>query len=174
MTPNDRFTRCEAVILKWEGGLVDNISDPGGVTNHGVTMRALQTYLGRTVTPAEIINISPQLVSAVYRSEFWNAVRGDELAAGVDLMMFDGAVNQGPAGIIQQAQTALGLTEDGVIGPMTMAAITAKPSTSFISALSLERERNYRLDPKFNVFGRGWLNRLDNITALSLAWAKQI
>ena len=43
---NTNFDRCLALLLKHEGGFVNHPSDPGGMTNLGVTARVWEEWVG--------------------------------------------------------------------------------------------------------------------------------
>ena len=42
---NGNFEQCLALVLKEEGGYVDNPHDPGGMTNHGVTKTTWESWV---------------------------------------------------------------------------------------------------------------------------------
>ena len=81
----------------------------------------------------------------------------DELATGVDLMVFDIAVNSGPGTAGKILQRVIGATVDGAIGPKTVAASQKMEPQDIIRAMEKEREEFYRGLSTFDVFGKGWL-----------------
>ena len=115
------FERCLSETLKHEGGWADHPSDPGGATMKGVTIATFAKFKGRSVSKAELRAISNDDLYAIYRRDFWNAIRGDDLPIGLDLVAFDAAVNSGPRRGARWLQAALGANADGVIGPQTLA-----------------------------------------------------
>ena len=162
----ENFATALAAVLKHEGGWSDHPADPGGATMRGVTKRTLEAHLGREVTKEELRNISDAMLSEIYRRRYWNAVRGDELPAGADYVMFDCAVNSGPPRAIIFAQKVAGVAQDGVLGPKTMAAIRArcaKGAAAFIVEYSEERDAFLRRLSAFPVFCRGWVRRVDDV-----------
>ena len=70
----------------------------------------------------EMLNELHEEVAAIYRAEYWNAIRGDDLPPGLDLVAFDAAVNSGPSRGARWLQTAVSANADGKIGPATIAA----------------------------------------------------
>jgi len=170
MTPDERFHRCLAEILKWEGGYVDDPRDPGGATNLGVTLATLSDWLGRSATKAEVHALTGDAVAPIYRAKYWTAVHGDDLPAGVDLLTFDASVNSGPARAAKWLQKAVGAEPDGQIGPATLAAVAASNAASVIDAIFHEREAFYRSLPTFEHFGKGWLSRLNGTATLAHSW----
>lgn len=171
MTPDERFHRCLAEILKWEGGYVDDPQDPGGATNLGVTLGTLSDRLDRPATKADVRALTGDAVAPIYRDRYWNAIRGDDLPAGVDLITFDAAVNSGPGRAARWLQTVVGVDADGKIGPATLAAVRASDVVSVIDTIFARREAFYRSLPTFVRFGKGWLRRLIGMTELARTWA---
>ncbi len=160
-----RFDVALAEILRHEGGWVDHPKDPGGATNRGVTLATLSDWLGRTATKAEVKALTVADVAPIYRERYWNAVKGDDLPAGVDLMVFDVAVNSGPGRAAKFLQEVAGAAADGKIGPATLAKVTALHPLAVIEGMAQRRERFYRGLGTFDTFGRGWMKRLADVTA---------
>lgn len=166
------FQTCLPIILESEGGFVNNPDDPGGATNLGITIGALSSWLGRPATVAEVQALTPQTAAPIYRANYWDKTSCDSWDAGVDLMVFDEAVNQGPGRAILTLQTALGVAADGAVGPATEAAAQLENAADTIAKISAIREAFYRSLPTFSVFGTGWINRLTRTTALAQQMAQ--
>jgi len=150
-------------ILKYEGGYVNHPSDPGGMTNLGVTKRVWEEWTGKPVTEADMRALTPEMVGHLYKTRYWNAVQGDDLPSGVDLCVFDAAVNAGVGRASKFLQQAIGVTADGQIGPKTIAAITAKPADEVVAKFCDLREVHYKSLPTFATFGKGWMRRLASV-----------
>ncbi len=153
----DRFAACLPFVLKAEGGFVNNPQDPGGATNQGITLATFRHYTDLNASVDDLKAVTPETVARIYRTGYWAAVKGDQLQAGVDLMLFDMAVNSGPAQSVKLLQRACMITEDGFLGPATLAASQAVP----LAAVYAEQEAFYRSLHNFPTFGAGWLKRLD-------------
>lgn len=156
-----------AHVLKHEGGYVNHPSDPGGMTNLGVTKRVWEEWVGHPVDEKAMRALTPELVAPMYKKKYWDVVRGDDLPTGVDLCVFDAAVNAGPGRASKFLQQAVGVTADGQIGPKTISAVTAKPADEVIAAFCALREAHYRSLNTFDTFGKGWMRRLASIKAES-------
>ena len=154
-------------ILKYEGGYVHHKDDPGGRTNLGVTQRVWEEWTGKPATEADMRSLTVEMVSPLYKKRYWDAVRGDDLPSGVDLCVFDCAVNAGVGRASKFLQQAVGVTADGQIGPMTVAATTAKPAEEVIEAFCNLREAHYKSLSTFATFGKGWMRRLEGVEAES-------
>ena len=150
-------------MLQSEGGFVNHPSDPGGMTNLGVTKATWENWVGRESDEAEMRGLTPEKVEPLYKKKYWDAVRGDELPMGLDYLMFDFAVNAGAGRAIKTLQTAVGVTPDGGFGPMTMAAVQAVDPNELIERFSQAKEDFYRSLTTFATFGKGWLNRVADV-----------
>jgi lysozyme family protein len=151
------------LMLKSEGGFVNHPSDPGGMTNLGVTKATWENWVGRESDEAEMRGLTPEKVEPLYKKKYFDAVRGDELPMGLDYLMFDFAVNAGAGRAIKTLQTAVGVTPDGGFGPMTMAAVQAVDPVDLIERFSQAKEDFYRSLNTFATFGKGWLNRVADV-----------
>jgi len=155
------FDAALAVVLDHEGGLVDHPSDPGGLTNMGISKRSYPREDIRGMTRAR--------AAQIYRRDFWNAVRGDDLPAGLDLVAFDAAVNSGPRRGAEWLQAALGVTPDGKIGPVTIAAAAQADVPRVITKATDLRMAFLRRLGTWGTFGKGWSRRVDAVKTTALA-----
>ena len=151
------------LLLQSEGGFSNLSQDPGGMTNLGVTKATWENWIGRQSDEAEMRSLTPQKVEPLYKKKYWDAVRGDELDAGIAYILFDFAVNAGVGRSIKTLQTCLGVPADGGFGPITMAAVKSVEPLELIKRFTYAKEEFYRSLPTFEVFGDGWLNRLADV-----------
>ena len=163
------FTPELAEELLFEGGFVDDPADPGGATDFGITLATLSHWEGRQATLSELTGMSDATKAAIYRSLFWQPIQGDALPSGVDLVVFDMAVNGGPGRAARMLQGCVGAKADGMVGPITLKAVSAVPSASLIASYSHERTLFYQTLPGFARFGDGWLSRVDKCEQKALA-----
>ena len=167
----ENFDTCLSHVLRHEGGYVDHPRDPGSATNMGITQRTLSDWRGYPVSKAQVRALGRDEVAAIYRARYWNAVRGDDLPAGLDLVAFDGAVNSGPLRGAQWLQTGLGVTADGKIGPLTLrAAASCKPADAINRACDARLGFLRRLGT-WATFGRGWTSRVADVRSTALRMA---
>ncbi len=168
----DRFAACLAEVLPHEGGYVDHPDDPGGATNLGITHATLAAWRGKPVTKQDVRNLSKAEAAAIYRARYWDAVQGDLLPPGLDLAVFDYAVNSGPGRAARSLQAVLGVTQDGAIGPATLAAVRRAPGpATIIMDLCDTRMLFLRSLPTFGTFGKGWTRRVTSIEEAALKMA---
>ena len=111
------FDVAVRLLLEEEGGLVDNPDDPGGLTKYGISQR--------TYPNIDIRNLTREAAIAIYKRDFWDSLRIEALPAILRYAYFDAAVNCGAATAALFLQRALGVRADGIIGPITRAALDA-------------------------------------------------
>ena len=161
------WDRAFDLVLKSEGGYVNDNSDHGGETNLGVTRAAWGAYKGRPIRDGEMRQLTRDMVKPFYKSQYWDKVRGDDLPAGLDYAVFDFAVNAGTGLAAKFLQRAVGVAEDGVIGPATMAAVQRTNAAEVLAQFSAAKESFYKglvdRDPAQRRFIKGWLARVDQV-----------
>jgi hypothetical protein len=164
------FSQCVAVIFTEEGGYTDNPADPGGPTNFGITLADLQAWRGPSpvLTAADVKNMSKTEAQEIYRSKYWNPVQGDDLPNGIDLEVFDFGVLAGVHTSIKILQTVIGVTADGSVGPITLAAAKAADPRTVIANFSSRRMDYLRTLGDWANFGAGWTNRNNSVEQLAL------
>lgn len=168
----DRFAICLPLILKHEGGYVNHPKDPGGATNKGVIQSTYDSWRDRQGQPRQSVrSIADAEVAAIYRRDYWDAVKGDDLPAGVDYAVFDFAVNSGINRASRYLQEVARVAADGSIGPATLAAVKALPASTIINGLCDARMAFLRRLSTFPTFGKGWTRRVDEVRATALGHA---
>ena len=155
----DNFEKCLDMLLAHEGGFVDHPKDPGGTTNLGVTLATYKQWVNRAVTVGEMKTLTPAMVAPIYKANYWDKVRGDELPAGVDWCAFDWAVNSGSKRPAKAIQRFVGAAQDGAIGPKTLQKIMSAESKEIIRSVYSSRQKFYERLKAFEHFGRGWTRR---------------
>jgi lysozyme family protein len=154
------FLRCCGFSLVQEGGFCNVQGDPGGATNHGITIGELSSVLGRPATVQDVMNLTDRQAESIYLPHYWRPVNADNLPAGVDLMVFDFGINAGPGRSAMRLQALLGFNQlDGQIGPATIAAMAGRPPKMLVAELAYSHETYYRGLAGFAQFGDGWLAR---------------
>jgi len=125
-------------ILKWEGGYVDHPKDPGGATNHGITLKTARAFWKADATKDDLKSIPMAVVHDIYRKNYADKVDFDKLPSGLDLCAFDAAVLSGPA----KAKAWL-------------------KDTKTIGEYQGKRLAFYQSLNTWTTFGRGWTRRVD-------------
>lgn len=173
------FGKCLPIVLRYEGGYSNNKRDPGGVTLEGVIQRVYDGYRDRKNLRRR--PLTPQMRTApdwlaerndIYRVQYWNAVRGDDLPTGIDLVLFDSAINSGPFQAIKWLQRALQMNDcDGHLGEATLAALESHPDhDALIADICARRLGMLQQLSTWDEFGDGWTKRIVNVKSIGQAW----
>ena len=162
------FQKCLEIILHHEGGYVNHPKDPGGETNLGVTKRVYEEWGGTK----DMKDLTVEDVAPIYKKNYWNRVKGDNLPTGLDLCIFDFAVNAGPGRAAKMIQKMIGVTVDGGIGPMTLQALGIYEEevggvNEVIIEYQKQRQSYYESLKNFDTFGKGWTRRVDETTIIA-------
>lgn len=153
-------------VLRYEGGFSDHPDDPGGRTQKGITQKTFDAWrksIGRST--ADVADIQESELRQIYRVNYWEAVRGDELPPALAVLMMDAAVNSGPGRAIETLQKSLrGLGQkirvDRQLGPNTLSALRGVDEERLIDEFVVRRGQFYGLLETFRTFGLGWARRL--------------
>tara|TARA_R110000751_G_scaffold65483_2_gene133949 strand:+ start:5951 stop:6580 length:630 start_codon:yes stop_codon:yes gene_type:complete len=172
----DNSSKAIPKILEHEGGFVNHPSDPGGATNKGITLATFRRYIKPNGTVSDLKALTTAQAVTVYKRQYWDAVSADLLPSGVDYAVADFAVNSGPSRAAKYLQAVVGVTQDGQIGPATIAATKAMPPREVIERLCGDRlafMKRIQGGKLWQTFGRGWQRRVDDVRAVALSWAAQ-
>lgn len=149
------FDAAFSRLLGHEGGYSDHADDPGGKTRYGVTeaVARAEGYQG------PMRELPLELAREIYRRRYWIPVRAEQLPDSVRFDLFDAAVNSGPGQAVKWLQRAAGTDPDGIVGPITIAAVEVDPEGVRRRFNGL-RLRFYADLPTWPTFGRGWARRV--------------
>ena len=166
---NQNFDTCMTMLLAHEGGFSAHKDDPGGMTNLGVTKAVYDEFYGGDATEEVMKAITKHDVMPIYRRNYWDRCRCQDLASGLDWAVFDFAVNAGTGRAARTLQKAVEAEEDGSIGPLTLMLVKNHEVANIINRIAVYREEFYRSLKTFDTFGRGWLRRNDETRKQALA-----
>lgn len=162
------FDKAFDLVMKSEGGYVNDPADPGGETNLGVTKAAWMSYLGVKELPINTMReLTKEKVKPFYKKMYWDKVCGDDLPSGIDYLAFDFAVNAGTGQAAKFIQRAVGVVADGAIGPATMEKVIKTASVDLLIGFSTQKENFYKdivaRKPTQSKFLNGWLSRTASV-----------
>jgi lysozyme family protein len=160
---NANFARSLASVLRHEGGYVNHPNDPGGPTNRGITLATFRKWVKKDGSANDLKRITDEQVAKIYRSVYWNGIKGDDLPGGIDYAVLDFAVNSGPTRAAKALQAVLGVEQDGAIGPVTLAAARAADPIKVVKALCDQRMAFLRKLSNWPTFGKGWTSRVEDV-----------
>ena len=168
----ENWEKAFQAVLKHEGGFVNHPKDPGGMTNLGVTKKVWEEFIGREVDEREMRALTPDVVKPLYKKNYWDKIKGDQLPSGVDYAAYDLAVNSGTGRAAKYLQRIAGVPDDGVIGPKSMDAILACDPVETVDAICDMRLDFLQRLPTWNTFGKGWGRRVEEVKAIGTQMAK--
>ena len=168
----ENWEKAFQAVLKHEGGFVNHPKDPGGMTNLGVTKKVWEEFVGREVDEAEMRALTPDVVKPLYKKNYWDKIKGDQLPYGVDYAAYDLAVNSGTGRAAKYLQRIAGVPDDGVIGPKSMEAILACDPVETVDAICDMRLDFLQRLPTWGTFGKGWGRRVEEVKSIGLQMAK--
>lgn len=170
------FARSLKATLAWEGGYANHPKDPGGATMKGVTQRVYDAWRkGKGQKPRSVKQLEQAELEAIYKLQYWDAIEGDKLPLGLDMAVFDYAVNSGPSRAARSLQQVIGERTDAHIGVSTLAkaeALAAVGEEKLIADYCEARLAFCRKLSTFSTFGKGWTRRINGVRDSAIALAR--
>lgn len=154
---NSNFDIAFDVLMKVEGGLVDDPHDIGGLTKFGISQKAYPNL--------DIESLTLEQAKEIYKKDYWDKCRCDELPPSFDVAVFDTAVNMGCVKAVILLQKAIREKVDGVIGPKTIETVN-KAGQDELRRLLLYRLFEYSLSYGYVHYKNGWFDRLLTISGV--------
>lgn len=162
LTPETDFQKTLRFTLRWEGGYVNDPDDPGGATNQGITQKTYHAYCKKKGLPLQSVQlISDAEVQDIYKAGYWDTVQGDRRGWPLNLVLFDTAVNMGPARaneFLEQANKTLDEIPSNDVQELSRRVIDLRVNRYYGLVL-----RN----PRLKKFLNGWLNRVRDLKQAS-------
>lgn len=168
------FTEANRIVSANEGGYQKISSDPGNFnslgqnvgTNWGVNAKVYESHIGRPPTEQDMRSMSIHTAHSIFKLKYWDRIKGDQITnQKVANMFYDGAINHGVGLMSKFVQRIIGVPDDGVIGPISLAAINAfNPATLHKEMKERRRALYYdivRRKPEMEMWLNGWLKRID-------------
>lgn len=155
------------VILKHEGGFVNDPSDLGGATMKGVTLKTFRQYYGADCSIDELKKITDEQWSYIFKVGYWDKMKADGInSQSVANILVDFAYNSGPITAIKRLQALLDVKVDGIIGNVTISALNAKSPLPLFGAIKQDRikyiDQICKSRPANEKFRKGWMNRINS------------
>ena len=161
------FDQAFEKLLGHEGGYTDNPKDPGNWTGGKVSVGQLKgTKFGiaaNTYPDLDIKNLTVEQAKAIYRRDFWDRVRADELPPRIRYAMFDATVNSGPGQAVRWLQRAVNVADDGKLGPITLRAAKSADQEQVLRRMLSQRLRFMASLSTWPAFSRGWARRIADL-----------
>lgn len=145
------FSQALQITLGWEGGLVEDPSDPGGLTKYGISKKSYPDL--------DIAGLTMPQAGEIYHRDYWRFdLVPDQLVAN---KLFDMSVNLGVYTAITTLQRLADIEQDGVWGPVTQDAL-GRVANLLVRLRVASVEHYLELIarcPALGKFREGWLTR---------------
>ena len=155
-------------ILKWEGGFSSDPLDKGGATNKGVTIATFRQFYGQDKTVRDLKALTDAQWDHIFKTGYWDKWRANEIKdQSVANALVDWVYHSGIHGI-REPQKILGVTADGIVGPITLAAVNKMHPKELFWKVQAARhafvEGIVQRDATQQRFITGWKNRINSLT----------
>ena len=160
------FKNLIPIIKKWEGGYANHPLDKGGCTNSGVTISTYRFYYGKGKTCTDLKNMKEEEWNYIFKTGFWDKWKADEIVSqAIANIVVDWVWASGKYGI-KHVQKILGVVDDGIVGPKTIAALNGYKNQKELFGKIWNRRKKFfddivKKNPSQKVFLKGWYNRLN-------------
>lgn len=158
------FDKAFELVVGHEGGFTDNRKDAGNWTGGKVgvgTLKGTKYGIAANSYPnLDIKNINLDQAKAIYKRDYWDRIKADQLPDALRFHVFDMAVNAGVSRGVKLLQKTVGTAEDGIIGPATIGAANRIDMDYAVQVYNSNRIEFYTSLGSFSDFGRGWMNRV--------------
>lgn len=158
------FDQAFAKVISHEGGYTNDSRDRGnwttGVVGQGDLKGTKYGISAMAYPDLDIRNLTVDQAKEIYRRDYWEKLKMDDLPDVVRFDLFDAAVNSGIGNASKFLQRAAGVTADGVIGPKTIAAANAIDPAKLDKRINGHRLMFISAIPTFSTYGKGWISRV--------------
>jgi len=156
-------------IIEREGReFIDHPDDKGGPTKFGITIETLSDWrVSKLLLPAtigDVVTLSEAEARQIYRFDYvidprFGEIEDEQLRFNV----IDAGVLHGPGWAARRLQEVAGVDADGVVGPVTLAAVNDADPDRLNLLFSCRRIRKHvdvvKKYPSQLTWLRGWINR---------------
>tara|TARA_B100000902_G_scaffold399819_1_gene472749 strand:- start:3433 stop:3960 length:528 start_codon:yes stop_codon:yes gene_type:complete len=151
------------MVLGHEGSFSDDPDDRGGATMMGVTQKVYEEWMGREVTKDEMREMPREHIDQIYKDNYWDVIQADLLPGGLDIAVFDLAINAGTGRSAKILQSIVGAKEDGAIGSRTIEKVMQHNPSDVLEKFTKKRKEFYdsivKNNPSQKKFIKGWTRR---------------
>jgi lysozyme family protein len=165
------FDQAYRELLGDEGDLSMDPNDPGnwtgGKIGKGVLNGTKYGISAASYPKEDISGMTLERAKYLTRRDYWDRYRIEELPDALRWHVFDGVFNSGPGskkqnkgGAIRWLQSALGVTDDGVMGPITISAAKSVDVATVLFKYNGERLMHITRLASWPTQGKGLVRRV--------------
>lgn len=158
------FDKSFGRVFGHEGRYQRLYSDRGNWTSGRVGVGKLKgTKFGisaMSYPELDIKNLTMEQAREIYHRDWWVKLRMDKFLPAVSYQMFDAAINHGMYNATRMIQRAVGVKDDGIIGPVTFGKVVAYDLNDLLFRFLAERIEFMTHIRTWNDYGKGWSRRI--------------
>jgi lysozyme family protein len=161
------YQECFSHVIGSEGGFQNDPNDKGNWTGcsvgKGKNIGTNWGISGCAYPDLDIKNLKQEDAEQIYYDDYWMKASCDDLPYGVDLPTFDGSVNSGVSRGVKWLQGAVGVAQDGVVGPVTLNAVVMADDDTTIDRMCDARLAYLKGLSTWSLYGGGWTTRVEKV-----------
>lgn len=145
----EHFDKALTFVLQWEGGRSQHPNDPGGLTIYGISAKSYPKEVAQMDKLWQLGQYSEckKIASEIYKKNYWDKCKCDELPYPLDIIIFDTAVNMGCSKALSILNKAKNWQEYLILRIFEYKSLVVK-------------------NKNLSVFLVGWLNRVESLYQL--------
>lgn len=165
---SDKFDIAFERVIGHEGGFQADPRDRGnwtsGVPGKGELKGTKFGVSAMSYPTLDIEHLTVDHAKQIYMADYWLKTGCNELEFAAAFQVFDAAVNHGTSAAVRMIQCAIGVPEDGLLGPVTREAMRRAAVIKFVMRFLAERIEYFTHANGFAQYGKGWMRRMaDNL-----------
>lgn len=151
-------------LIGHEGNFTNDRNDRGnwtaGVIGKGSLKGTKYGISAMTYPNLDIKNLTLQQAKQIYKRDWWDALSANKIDPSIVFQVWDFAINAGMSTAKRKLQSAVGVADDGIIGPLTLKAINDADLNDLLMKFNAERLTYYTKLSTWDRYGKGWTNRV--------------
>lgn len=163
---NSEFETAFDRVIGHEGLFQNNPGDRGnwttGVVAKGINKGTKFGISAMSYPNLDIKNLTVEQAKGIYYQDWWLELGMDKFDQALSFQMFDAAINHGMRNAGKMLQRAVGVKDDGIVGPLTSKAITGMSLSDVLMRFLGERLEFMTYVGTWESFGKGWARRISN------------
>lgn len=165
---------CAKELMVSEGGFTNDPNDRGNWTSGKIgvgELKGTKYGISAMAYPLEDIkNITQERAIELFKKDYWDLCKCDKLPDALSIVVSDCAYNSGCTRANKLLQKCLKVSEDGIIGKITLSKIDDFDLTYLVEEYSKNRLDYLQSLKTWKRYGKGWGNRVEKIKDLALQY----
>ena len=158
------FDQAFERLIGHEGNFTNDKNDRGnwttGIIDKGQLKGTKYGISAMTYPNLDIKNLTLAQAKQIYKRDWWDALNANKINPAIVFQVWDFAINAGMATAKRKLQSAVGVADDGIIGPVTLKAVNDADLNDVLMKFNAERLTYYTKLSTWGRYGKGWTNRV--------------